>query len=74
MIAREDGRLFIYYASSDTRMHVAVTTVEKMLDYVLNTPADPLTSALCVQQRMELIAKNRDYLEDIRETIAEQGM
>lgn len=74
LIAKEDGRLFIYYASSDTRMHVAVTTVEKMLDYVFNTPADPLTSALCVQQRIELIARNRDYLESVRETVIGRGM
>lgn len=74
MIVKDDGRLFIYYASSDTRLHVATTTVEKMLDYVLNTPADPLTSNLCVQQRIELISKNRDYLEGIREVIVEKGM
>ncbi len=74
MIAKDDGSLFIYYASSDTRMHVATTTIEKMLDYVLNTPADPLTTDLCVQQRLELIAKNRDYAEDIREEIVEKGM
>lgn len=74
MIAKEDGSLFIYYASSDTRTHVATTTVEKMLDYVLNTPVDPLTTDLCVQQRLELIAKNRDYAESVREEIAEKGM
>ncbi len=74
MIAKDDGRLFIYYASSDTRMHVATTTIEKMLDYVFNTPADPLTSNECVQQRLELIAKNRDYAEGVREEIAEKGM
>jgi 4-O-beta-D-mannosyl-D-glucose phosphorylase len=57
-VARKDGRLLIYYASSDTRMHVAVTTVAKMLDYVRNTPVDPLRSAACVQQRCELIDRN----------------
>lgn len=57
-IARENGEMLIYYASSDTRCHVAVTSVDKMLDYVLNTPEDPLRSYACVQQRIELISKN----------------
>ena len=57
-VARRDGRLFIYYASSDTRVHVAATTVDRMLDYVLNTPEDPLRSAACVAQRVELIERN----------------
>jgi 4-O-beta-D-mannosyl-D-glucose phosphorylase len=74
MVAKEDGSLYIYYASSDTRMHVATTTIDKMLDYVFNTPVDPLTSNECVKQRLELIAKNRDYTESIREEIAEKGM
>lgn len=43
-IADEDGTVFIYYASADTRMHVATTTIEKLLDYVLNTPEDGYTS------------------------------
>jgi len=59
MVARNNGDLFIYYASSDTRLHVATTTVEKLLDYVKNTPSDPLTSYGCVKQRVELIRKNR---------------
>lgn len=58
MIARKDGSMYIYYASSDSRMHVARTTVDKMLDYVLHTPADPLRSAACVELRKSLIAKN----------------
>lgn len=57
-IARDDGRVFIYYASSDTRLHVATTSVERLVDYVMHTPADPLSSAACVQQRCALIAKN----------------
>ena len=61
-VARENGDLFIYYASSDTRMHVAKTTVDKMLDYVVNTPEDGLRSAASVEQRMELIRKNLAYL------------
>jgi 4-O-beta-D-mannosyl-D-glucose phosphorylase len=57
-IAREDGELFIYYASSDSRCHVATTTVERMVDYCRHTPPDPLTSAACVRQRIELIGRN----------------
>jgi 4-O-beta-D-mannosyl-D-glucose phosphorylase len=51
--------VFIYYGASDTRTYVATTTVERLLDYVLNTPPDPLRSALCVEQRIALIDKNR---------------
>jgi 4-O-beta-D-mannosyl-D-glucose phosphorylase len=61
-VARADGELLIYYASSDTRMHVARTTVEKMLDYVLNTPEDPLRSYACVQIRNKLIENNLDLI------------
>lgn len=61
-IARQSGEILIYYASSDTRCHVAATTVDKMLDYVLNTPEDPLRSYACVQQRLELISKNLELL------------
>jgi 4-O-beta-D-mannosyl-D-glucose phosphorylase len=57
-VAKSDGRLFIYYASSDTRCHVATTTVEKLVDYCRNTPPDPLRSYACVQQRIELIRRN----------------
>ena len=57
-VEKENGEVFIYYASSDTRVHVAVSNIDKLLDYVINTPADPLTSAACVQQRIKLIAKN----------------
>jgi 4-O-beta-D-mannosyl-D-glucose phosphorylase len=57
-VARKNGDVFIYYGSSDTRTHVATTTVEKLLDYVTNTPPDARRSKLCVDQRCELIAKN----------------
>jgi len=50
--------VFIYYASSDTRCHVATTTIAQLVDYCKNTPADPLTSAGCVALRNELIEKN----------------
>lgn len=58
VIARDNGEVYIYYASSDTRIHVAATTVDQMLDYVLNTPEDPLRSYACVQQRIALIDRN----------------
>ncbi len=58
----ENGRLLIYYASSDTRLHVAETTVDKLVDYCINTPADPLRSVDCVKQRCELIKKNLELL------------
>lgn len=63
-IARDNGDVFIYYASSDTRMHVATTTIDKLVDYVFNTPEDPLRSPDCVQQRCELIRKNLEYLKE----------
>ena len=61
-IARENGDVYIYYASSDTRMHVATTTIDKLVDYVFNTPADPGRSVECVAQRCELIKKNLEFL------------
>lgn len=63
-IARENGDVYIYYASSDTRMHVATTTIDKLIDYVFNTPTDPLRSPDCVQQRCDLIRKNLEYLNN----------
>jgi len=57
-IAGDNGEVFIYYASSDTRLHVATSTVDKLLDYVQGTPPDPLRSAACVKQRYDLIRKN----------------
>ncbi|MDR1687218.1 MAG: glycosidase [Clostridiales bacterium] len=59
----EAGELYIYYASSDTRMHVAQTTVEKMLDYCLNTPQDPLFSHRCVEIRNAMIKKNLKFMK-----------
>ncbi|HEY8658530.1 MAG TPA: glycosidase [Hanamia sp.] len=65
----EDGTVYIYYASSDVRMHVATTTIKKLLDYVINTPEDGFTSAASVQTVMSIIEKNRsldDYKKDGR--------
>ena len=55
---RRGAEVLIYYGASDTRTYVARTTVNRLLDYVLNTPPDPLRSAACVQQRVGLIEKN----------------
>ncbi|MGN0739229.1 MAG: glycosidase, partial [Treponema sp.] len=63
LIADSDGSIYIYYASSDTRLHVAKTSEEQLLDYVFNTPEDPLTSSLCVKQRCGLIQKNLSLLK-----------
>lgn len=63
-IARDNGDVFIYYASSDTRMHVATTTIDKLLDYVFHTPSDPLRSVECVAQRCDLITKNLEILKN----------
>lgn len=60
----DDGKVFIYYASSDTRLHVATSSVAQLIDYCLHTPEDPLTSAACVQQRLDLISRNEAYVND----------
>ena len=60
-VVRDNGDVFIYYASSDTRLHVATTTLEKLVDYVFQTPQDPLRSVECVAQRCELIHKNLEF-------------
>jgi 4-O-beta-D-mannosyl-D-glucose phosphorylase len=57
-INREDGSVAIYYASSDTRMHVATTSIEQLIDYVKNTPADGYTSANAVSRVMHIIRGN----------------
>ena len=62
-IATDNGDVYIYYASSDTRMHVASTTIDKLIDYVFNTPQDPLRSVECVAQRCDLVRKNLEYLK-----------
>lgn len=66
-ITDDDGTVFIYYASSDTRIHVATSTVEKLLDYVYNTPCDLLRSAACVEQRYGLIKSNLEILKKVDE-------
>ena len=64
LVTRENGDVFIYYASSDTRMHVATTTVGKLLDWVKNTPEDPLYSHDCVAQRIALLESNWKFISN----------
>ncbi|MBO8130942.1 MAG: glycosidase [Candidatus Marinimicrobia bacterium] len=63
-IADDDGTIYIYYGSSDTRLHVATTTVEKLLDYAKNTPPDGLRSNECLRQRIQLIEKNLELMKE----------
>lgn len=61
-IADDDGTVYIYYASSDTRMHVAVSSVDRLVDYCMNTPADRFRSAESVKTLNSIIARNREYM------------
>ena len=65
-IVNEKKEVFIYYASSDTRLHVATTTVDKLTDFIFNTPKDPGRSVECVAQRCQLIDRNLKLLESTR--------
>ncbi|QIL90185.1 glycosidase [Microbulbifer sp. SH-1] len=62
---QDQGKVYLYYASSDTRLHVATSTVEQLLDYCMNTPEDGLRSATSVQARIELIERNAAVLRDL---------
>jgi len=62
-IAADDGKVFIYYGSSDTRVHVITTTLNKLLDYVINTPPDGFRSAKSVEQRVNLINRNLQFFK-----------
>jgi 4-O-beta-D-mannosyl-D-glucose phosphorylase len=69
-IKDDDGTVYIYYASSDTRMHVATTTVDQLLDYVINTPEDGLRSSLSVKRLNSVIDNNKKFMSDAKnETI-----
>ena len=61
-IADEDGKVFIYYATADTRMHVATSTVDRLVDYCMNTPVDRLYTTESVKTINELISRNEEYL------------
>jgi 4-O-beta-D-mannosyl-D-glucose phosphorylase len=59
-ILDDDGTVFIYYASADTRMHVAVSSIERLIDYMINTPEDGLTSASSIKKVMGLAESNKE--------------
>lgn len=61
-IADEDGKVFIYYASSDTRMHVATSTIDRLVDYCMNTPKDDYRTQFSVEKIKALVAKNKQTL------------
>jgi 4-O-beta-D-mannosyl-D-glucose phosphorylase len=58
-VKRANGDVFIYYGSSDTRMHVAVSSIDRLMDYVIHTPEDGFRTGLSVQQRIQLIKNNK---------------
>ncbi|MFY0687224.1 MAG: glycosidase [Cyclobacteriaceae bacterium] len=62
-VAKDNGEVLIYYASSDTRMHVATTTVDQLIDYCKHTPEDGLRSYASVQTRSALIDQNLAFLK-----------
>jgi 4-O-beta-D-mannosyl-D-glucose phosphorylase len=61
-VLRKNGDVLVYYASSDTRCHVATTTIGRLLDYVQHTPEDGLRTAASVAQRVSLIRRNQAFL------------
>lgn len=73
-IADDDGTVYIYYASSDTRLHVVTTTIDKLLDYVMNTPADGFTSAETVKTLKQLINKNLNKLSALPKNYSNVSM
>ncbi|MNW08153.1 4-O-beta-D-mannosyl-D-glucose phosphorylase [compost metagenome] len=62
-VVNENNDVFIYYASSDTRIHIATTTLEKLVDYTFNTPEDPYRSLDNALQRKSLIERNEELLK-----------
>ena len=64
-IADPDGKVFIYYASSDTRLHVATSTIDQLVDYCLNTPEDGLTTSHSVETIKALIDKNIEIMKTL---------
>ena len=57
----EDGKVYIYYASSDTRMHVATSTIDQLVDYCVNSPEDKLYSHLSVETIINQVEKNQQH-------------
>ena len=65
-VSQENGEVFIYYASSDTRLHVATTSMDRLMDYCKNTPEDDLRSYASVQTRGRLIQNNLEFMKKSR--------
>lgn len=65
-IVNDNDEVFIYYASSDTRTHVATTTIDKLVDYTFNTPADRYRSIENAEQRKQLIEQNEALLKQTK--------
>lgn len=65
-IMDDDGTVYIYYSSSDTLTHVAISSIDRLLDYVKNTPPDSIMSINSVKQVINLIEKNKPYLSDLQ--------
>ena len=63
-IADEDGTVYLYYASSDTRMHVATSTIDRLVDYCMNSGSDGLTSETSVERLRLLIDANSPYIKE----------
>ncbi|MEE9404603.1 MAG: glycosidase [Algisphaera sp.] len=63
-VAQDDGTVNIYYATNDTQTYCAVSSIDRLVDYCTNTPEDPLRSAACVDQRVDLIQKNQAFLKN----------
>jgi len=62
-VVNENDEIFIYYASSDTRIHVATTNIDRLVDYTFNTPTDPLRALVNAQQRKDLIERNNELIK-----------
>ena len=71
-ILDNDGTVFIYYAASDTRLHVATTSINRLLDYVQNTPPDGFRSGASVERLNALINRNLDFVARQGATVLEE--
>lgn len=72
-ITDEDGTVFIYYASSDTRIHVATSTIDQLVDYAMNAPADGYTSYATVQTIHTIINKNKAFMPRLKTVASVNG-
>ena len=63
VVVNDADEVFIYYASSDTRIHVATTTIDRLVDYTFQTPEDPFRALKSAAQRKDLIKRNEELLD-----------